>query len=76
MAGNIYLHSQTLDRDVKYMPDNELAVVNEKNSMGRNIIYTMDELRLLDGAGQFVTEQLHLIKKVFSGTIIEHEDKK
>jgi hypothetical protein len=70
---DVYLDAESIGQKIKYMPDTDLVVVNEKNSLDRNITYTMAELDLIRDAVGEVTNQIHLVKKVFAGTIVDYK---
>lgn len=71
----VYMHSKNLDIDIKYLPNREIVVTNDKNCLDKNIIYTFDEINLLKNEGFEVTKKIHSIKKLFAGTIIDYEVK-
>ena len=71
----VYMHSANLDLDIKYLSDRNLIVINDKNCLNKNIIYSTDELDLLENEGFEVTKKIYSIKKLFAGTIIDYEVK-
>jgi len=70
---DIYIFSEPLQNKLKYSPENGLVTVNERNSQGKLMTYTLEEIQLIKDSGCETIDILHNIKKVFSGTITKKE---
>ena len=71
---DIYLESESIKAKIKFSPDTDLITVDEKNSIGKRITYSIEELDILQEIGiEEITPQIHIVKKVFSGTVIRYQ---
>lgn len=70
---DIYMESASIGEKVKLSTEKALVTVNEKNSLGKLVTYTVDELEIMQETGiDEVTPLIHIVKKVFAGTVVRY----
>jgi hypothetical protein len=70
---DIYMQSEIIGQKIKYSPDLNMVIVDDKNSLDKRITYTMDEISILrDGGIDELPQEIHAIKKIFAGTIVRY----
>lgn len=70
---DIYMQSEIIGQKIKYSPELNMVIVDDKNSLDKRITYTMDEISILrDGGIDELPQEIHAIKKIFAGTIVRY----
>jgi hypothetical protein len=71
---DIYMESETLGQKIKFSPSLGMVIVDEKNSLDKRITYTLDEIEILRAGGyDELPKEIHALKKIFAGTIVNYK---
>lgn len=71
----IYMKSDALNMDIKYLEDSDSVVVNDKKKCGSPgmVTYSHEEVEVLREINGGITKQIHQIKNIFDGTLLKVE---
>jgi len=73
--GFIYIKSDLLNQEVAYSLKTGWVYCQDKREDGSLVSYSPKELEILAKTGSVITPDIHNVKKIIGGTIVECEDR-